>query len=125
MSEWVVDIDAALADELAESFRQGPILEIRDGKAMRMLTEETVARIQGLKIEIFANEHPPPHFRVKYQGSTANFTISDCTRINGSGQILRFEKNVKHWWSTNKTKLIETWNRLRPSDCPVGEYQSD
>lgn len=125
MSEWVVDIDAALADELAESIRQGAIWEIRDGEAMRMLNEETVARIEGLKVEIFANEHPPPHFRVKYQGSTANFTIEDCTRMNGSGQILRFEKNVKHWWSTNKTKLIETWNRLRPSDCPVGKYKGD
>lgn len=125
MSEWVVDVDAALAEGLAESIRQGPVLEIKDGRAMRMLTEETVARIEGLKVEIFANEHPPPHFRVKYQGSTANFTIEDCTRMNGSGQILRFEKNVKHWWSTNKTKLIETWNRLRPSDCPVGEYKGD
>lgn len=125
MSEWVVDIDVALVEELAESIRQGPVLEIKDGEAMRMLTEETVARIEGLKVEIFANEHPPPHFRVKYQGSTANFTIEDCTRMNGSGQILRFEKNVKHWWSTNKTKLIETWNRLRPSDCPVGKYQGD
>lgn len=125
MSEWVVDIDTALAEELAESIRQGAIWEIRDGVAMRMLNEETVARIEGLKVEIFANEHPPPHFRVKYQGSTANFTIEDCTRMNGSGQILRFEKNVKHWWSTNKTKLIETWNRLRPSDCPVGVYKGD
>ncbi|MBU1288892.1 MAG: DUF4160 domain-containing protein [Alphaproteobacteria bacterium] len=125
MSEWVVDVDAGLAEELAESIRQGPVLEIKDGRAIRMLTEETVARIEGLKVEIFANEHPPPHFRVNYQGSTANFTIEDCTRMNGSGQILRFEKNVKYWWSTNKTKLIETWNRLRPSDCPVGEYKGD
>jgi hypothetical protein len=125
MSEWVVDIDDALADELSESMRQGPVLEIKDGKPMRMLTEETVARTEGLKVEIFANEHPPPHFRVKYQGSTANFKIAKCECINGSGQIMRFEKNVRHWWGNNKTILIETWNRLRPSDCPVGEYKGD
>tara|TARA_R110000850_G_scaffold248819_1_gene373721 strand:+ start:1935 stop:3194 length:1260 start_codon:yes stop_codon:yes gene_type:complete len=123
MTEWVVDVDDTLAEALAECIRQGPIREIKDGKAMRMLTEETVARIEGLKIEIFANEHPPPHFRVIYQGSTANFTIADCKRMNGSGQILRFEKNVVHWWSTNKKTLIETWNRLRPADCPVGKYK--
>lgn len=125
MIEWVVDIDDAVAAELVESIQQGPVLQIKDGKPIRMLTEETVARIEGLKIEIFANEHPPPHFRVKYQGSTANFTIAECRRMNGSGQILRFEKNVELWWSKNKKTLIETWNRLRPSDCPVGKYKGN
>jgi len=125
MTEWVVDIDDAVAAQLVESIRQGPVLQIKDGEPIRSLNEETVARIEGLKIEIFANEHPPPHFRVKYQGSTANFTIAECRRMNGSGQILRFEKNVELWWSINKKTLIETWNRLRPSDCPVGKYKGD
>jgi hypothetical protein len=125
MTEWVVDIDDAVAAQLVESIRQGPVLQIKDGEPIRSLNEEKVARIEGLKIEIFANEHPPPHFRVKYQGSTANFTIAECRRMNGSGQILRFEKNVELWWSINKKTLIETWNRLRPSDCPVGKYKGD
>ena len=123
MTEWAISLSDDLVKELADSFRQGPILEIRDGKGRRLLTEETVARIDGLKVEVFSNEHPPPHFRVKYQSSTANYQISDFTRLNGSGEVLKYEKNIRLWWNGNKEKLIEDWNRLRPSDCPVGEYK--
>lgn len=123
MTEWAVSVPGALLDELAESIRLGPIIEVKDGNAMRFLTEETVARINGLKLEIFSNEHPPPHFRVKYQSSTANFEIADCSRINGSGEVLKYEKNIRLWWQDHKQTLIETWDRLRPSDCPVGRYQ--
>jgi hypothetical protein len=124
MSEWSVDLEDKLLAELAESIRQGPVVEIRGDTGLRLLTEETVGRIKGLKIEVFSNEHPPPHFRVKYQGSTANFTIRECNRMNGSGEILRFEKNIHLWWQTNKQKLIDKWNSSRPTDCPVGEYRA-
>lgn len=123
MTEWKVDVGGELIAALAESIRQGRVIEIRDGKGLRMLTEETVERVDGLKIEVFSNEHPPPHFRVKFQSSTANYQISDCSRLNGSGEVLKYEKNIHLWWNENKTKLIEAWDRLRPSDCPVGRYQ--
>jgi len=124
MTEWCVDIDDGLVAALAESMRQGPVHQINGDTGLRLLTEDTVARINGLKIEVFSNEHPPPHFRVKYQSSTANFTIKDCERLNGSGDILRFEKNIRLWWKTNKQKLIDKWNSSRPAGCPVGEYRA-
>jgi hypothetical protein len=123
MTEYVVEAPAPAIEDLEESIRQGPILEIKDGTGSRFLTEETVDRIKGLKVEIFSDEHPPPHFRVKYQNSTANYQISDCVRLNGSGEILRYEKNIVLWWQTHKALLIETWNRRRPADCPVGEFR--
>lgn len=123
MSEWFIGVDDDLVAELAESMRQGPVFEISGDKGLRLLTEDTVARIDGVKIEIFSNEHPPPHFRVKYQGSTANFKISDCERMNGSGDILRYEKNIRLWWKNNKQTLIDKWNSSRPADCPVGMYR--
>ena len=125
MAEWTVQVETSLVDALARSIQEGPVYDIVEGQAQYLLTEETVARIQGLKVEIFASEHPPPHFRVKYQGSTANFKISDCSMLNGSGQITKFRKNVVLWWQENKQRLIDTWNQRRPSNCPVGEYRSD
>lgn len=122
MTEWCVRLSDSLTEQLAASFHQGPVVEIRGGVGLRLLAEKTVDRFNGVKAEVFSNEHPPPHFRVKYQSSTANYAIADCTRLNGKGEVLRYEKNIILWWKQNKQALIETWNRLRPSDCPVGEY---
>ena len=115
--EWVVNLPGELEAELAESFQKGPIYK----GGLRFLNEELVERIDGLIIEIFANEHPPPHFRVKYAGETANYTIKDCRKINGG--LSRWQRNIKEWHQQNKPLLIEIWNKSRPSDCPVGEYR--
>ncbi|MFA8443754.1 DUF4160 domain-containing protein [Yoonia sp.] len=125
MKEYVVEIDQSLQDELFQDFLLGPIVDIDESgnDDKRMLMEVYVAHVKAAKVEVFSREHPPPHFRVLYQGSSANYEISDCTRMNGSGQVLRFEKNIKKWWKKNKEKLIEIWNERRPSDCPVGEYR--
>ena len=117
MSEWVV-FAPTLAASLAADFRNGPILD-DDGR--RFLTEETVANLDGLKIQIFSNEHPPPHFRVEYAGETANFSIKDCSKLNGG--LTRWDRNIRRWHASHKSQLIEVWNRTRPSDCPVGEYR--
>jgi len=119
MSEWQIEIaDSLSVKSLEESFFQGPIL---DDAGRRLFTEAEIDRIRGLKIEIFANEHPPPHFRVSYQGKTANYRISDCTQING--ELREFRRNVKKWHAENKQLLIDSWNRFRPTNCPVGMYK--
>lgn len=110
-----------IAIQLRDSFRMGPIIE-HDGRELRLLEEEFVARLDGLKIEIFSKEHPPPHFRVIYNGESNNFSIKDCCPLNGIG-FGKFFKNFKKWHADNKQELINTWNRTRPSDCPVGQYQ--
>lgn len=117
--EWIADIPKELEMELEESFRQGPIA---NEKGQRVLMEWLVAFDGGLKIEVFSNEHPPPHFRVKYGGETANFTISDCAKLNGG--LNRWERNIKAWHKKNKDALIQAWNASRPSDCPVGNYRA-
>lgn len=115
--EWKVE-SAELASSLADFFRDGPII---DDAGRRYLTEETVEFLQGLKIQIFSNEHPPPHFRVAYAGETANFSIKDCSKLNGG--LSRWERTVRAWHAKNKQTLIEVWDRTRPSDCPVGKYK--
>ncbi len=85
--------------------------------------EHMVARFNGLKIEIFANEHPPPHFRVKTSDGTANFRIDNCEPLNGDKSVLRKHREIQKWHATNRDALIETWNNTRPSDCPVGELR--
>jgi len=75
-----------------------------------------------LKVEVFAKEHGPPHFRVKAGGKTANFTIEECEVLNGT-----FNKKqvvvVKEFWKKNQCKIIKCWDESRPGNCPVGKYK--
>lgn len=116
-NEWKVEANE-LAESLASDFQDGPIA---DEHGRRLFVEETVDRINGLRIQIFSDEHPPPHFRVCYAGETANFTIKDCAKLNGG--LNKWERNIRVWHKTHKGDLIQVWNRTRPSDCPVGEYR--
>jgi hypothetical protein len=118
--EYVVEVPDSLADELIADFILGPIVQEPD---IRLLEEQTINRFNGLKIQIFSKEHPPPHFRVAFQSSFANFAISDCSMLAGSGEIIKYRKNILQWWRKNKENLIRIWNETRPSDCPVGEYR--
>lgn len=116
--EWIVPVPSALVDQLRLSFRAGPIV---DDSGRRLVQEVRVDYFNGLKIEVFSNEHPPPHFRVSYGGESANYRISDCEPLTlGLG---RWRKNIKAWHDDNKPRLIEVWNGSRPSDCPVGLYR--
>ena len=117
--EWIITISQEIEKELVESFELGPIIR----GDLRQLDEQLVEYLNGLKIEIFANEHPPPHFRVNYAGETANYTIDDCHQLNGG--LSKWYKNIKKWHKKNKQNLIQTWNSTRPSNCPVGKYKVD
>lgn len=119
MTEWRVEIEPKLVSELAEDFLLGPIVT-DDGR--RFLTEQTVARVDGLKIEIFSNEHPPPHFRVSYQGETNNFDICTGEPLEGAALSVWF-RNIRKWHKENRHKLVARWNDSRPTDCTVGPVQ--
>jgi hypothetical protein len=94
-----------------------------DPAAQPLLVENSylrICRVKGLAIVVWADEHPPPHFHVKYQGMDASFSIVDGTRLPGGRGLEKYERTIRSWWEHNQTKLIEVWNTTRPSDCPVG-----
>lgn len=116
---WAITFtNEAEVKKLEDSFYLGPII---NDQGMRFFTEAEVARIGGLKIEIFALEHPPPHFRVSFQGDSANYRIADCVQLNGG--LSRFYRNVRAWHREHKHLLIAEWNSRRPTNCPVGRYE--
>lgn len=110
-------IDEVLIEQLRQSFHAGPMVD-DDGK--RFLIEEEVDRFDGLVISIFADEHPPPHFRVRHQRESASFSIVDGTRLPGNNGLDKFNRNIQKWWKENRQYLIEKWNATRPTNCSVG-----
>ena len=112
-----VSVSAKVENDLWESLYQGPIF---DDAGRRYLTEEQVARVDGKSLVIHADEHPPPHFHVKFAGENASFSLADGSRLAGSKGLEKYDRNIKQWWKTHRCALVDTWNRTRPVDCSVG-----
>ncbi|MBW3097144.1 DUF4160 domain-containing protein [Pseudohoeflea coraliihabitans] len=116
MSKREIEVPAELIEELEESFFQGPML---NESGIRNLNEEQVARIKKMSVKIWPDEHPPPHFHVRFAGEDASFGIADCMRLPGVKGLEKFEHNIKAWWKGNRCRLIDVWNSTRPADCQV------
>lgn len=93
-----------------------------DGDTILIETKQLVERLDGLCIEIYSGEHPPPHFHVKSPEVDASFAIDDCRVLNGKARSSAIKK-IKYWHRSSKDMLIEVWNSTRPTSCTVGEYR--
>jgi hypothetical protein len=115
MAEWICNLnDSELLSELHWKLQTFGIPRHLADRA------KLIERFHGLRIEVFSNEHPPPHFRVKCAEDSGNYRISDCEQLNGG--LRKYHAVIREWHSKHKSKLIAAWNSSRPSDCPVGEY---
>jgi hypothetical protein len=55
-----------------------------------------VEYLDGIKIEIYSNEHPPPHFHIKANEIDAVFSLIDCELLKGN--IGGREHKMIKWW---------------------------
>jgi len=112
-------------DEWAEwllSLRSGLCSVVdRDGELVLLETRQRVAVIDNrMRIEIYSDEHAPPHFHVKSDGINASFAIDDCSLLRGNvtqGEM----RTIRYWHQHAKPMLIDRWNSTRPGDCTIGE----
>ncbi|MFV1601737.1 MULTISPECIES: DUF4160 domain-containing protein [unclassified Phaeobacter] len=125
MSDNIVLFEDNCTEDLLSSLNLADLMDPRSRKSSASTgpyMDFIVARFRDIKIEIYAKEHPPPHFHVKTNAGNASFEISNCRLIEGDAVLARRQKEIRKWHETNKQKLIATWNETRPSDCPVGKY---
>jgi Domain of unknown function (DUF4160) len=113
--EWVEYLDALL---------HGPckIWEEDNGELVLIEIRALIATVSGLKLEIYPNEHPPPHFHVKSSTTSASFRVDNCERLHGDISHSDYKK-IKYWHQFSKPLLIEKWNSMRPTTCQVGAYR--
>lgn len=83
--------------------------------------KQLVAKVNNLRIEVFPDEHPPPHFHVVYPGVNASFALSNCSLLKG--HIGNRERGLVKWWyDRSRALVIKAWNESRPTDCQVGPF---
>lgn len=113
--EWAEYLESILHDQCA-------VMEI-DGELVLLEIKALVEKVDGLKIEIYPNEHTPPHFHVRSANVSVSFKIEDCSILEGNISSADYNK-IRYWHKHSKQKLIDKWNTLRPTNCIVGQYKS-
>jgi hypothetical protein len=72
----------------------------------------TIAYFYGIAIQMFYNDHQPPHFHARYGDAKAIVRISDGEII--SGELPRTAARlVRDWTLARRSELEENWRRAR------------
>lgn len=76
-----------------------------------------VAVVDGVRIEFYRNEHPPPHFHAVIAEYRAVFKIDNLEMTRGLLPRAK-ERAVRDWASTRKLALLRAWSELRKGGLP-------
>jgi hypothetical protein len=78
----------------------------------------TISFFYGIKIQIFWDEHPPPHFHAKAGDERVSIRIDDLTVLSGdmSPRLLAL---VLQWGKMHQVELLEAWNRCEKQEQPL------
>ncbi|WP_110749405.1 DUF4160 domain-containing protein [Phyllobacterium leguminum] len=71
----------------------------------------TIVEIGNVKIQVFPDDHNPPHFHVVTPDSEAVFRIADFQRLAGQVDRRALHKALA-WARLNRKVLEDEWNRL-------------
>ncbi len=81
--------------------------------------KELVEKIKNMKIEIYSNDHNPPHFHVKSKDNSINatFRLDNCAYIKGSIGT-KDRKRIEAFFEDKHTQLLmkEMWNKSKPDN---------
>jgi Domain of unknown function (DUF4160) len=77
----------------------------------------TISIFFGIMIEMFWNEHAPPHFHAKYGEHQATFDIKKLELMEGF--LPRRAKNlVLDWAELHQSELLSNWDLCRDNQHP-------
>jgi hypothetical protein len=74
-----------------------------------------ISRFFGIIIAMFYNDHPPPHFHVRYGQQKAIVSIQTLTVLEGklSPRLLGL---VIEWAALHQTELLKNWELARHNE---------
>jgi hypothetical protein len=81
----------------------------------------TVAIVDGIKIQFYWDEHPPPHFHVEYADDIAVIDIETLEILEGHLPRPQYRKLVT-WARARKPELLDAWSECQ-SDANPGKIE--
>jgi Domain of unknown function (DUF4160) len=77
----------------------------------------TVAIVNGVRIEFYFDEHPPPHFHARYAEFIAQIDIATLDIIKGSLPKPQYQ-DVRQWASSRQEELMQAWKACNAGRRP-------
>ncbi|MEH1882497.1 MULTISPECIES: DUF4160 domain-containing protein [unclassified Nostoc] len=71
-----------------------------------------ISRFFGIIITMYYNDHPPPHFHVRYNNQKAIVSIQTVEILEGE-LTPRLLKLVTEWATLHQAELMEDWELAR------------
>jgi len=68
----------------------------------------TISMFYGILIQMYWNDHAPPHFHVRYSGYKATVGIQSLTVLTGSLPRTA-ERLALEWAAEHQAELMENW----------------
>ena len=74
-----------------------------------------VSKVGNIKVEVYPNDHTPPHFHIRSPDLNAALRIDNCELI--VGKLTGQQNALIRRWHRNFQQMLQTaWNRTRPGD---------
>jgi hypothetical protein len=77
----------------------------------------TVAIVEGVKIQFYLREHPPPHFHAVFAEHRAQIEIASLTVLNGDLPPAKL-RTVISWAETRRDALKGAWDAVMAKRKP-------
>lgn len=77
----------------------------------------TISAFYGILIQMYFDDHAPPHFHARYAESEAQIDIQTLAVINGE-LPRRALALVLEWAQQHRAELIEDWNLCAHNQLP-------
>ena len=77
-----------------------------------------IARFFGIVIQMYADDHDPPHFHARYGSTTARVRLAPLAVLD-SDLPPRALRLVMEWAILRESALLDNWHRIRAGQLPV------
>lgn len=77
-----------------------------------------VSEFQGVVAYFYFEDHPPPHFHIRYGGGEVAVAILSGTAIDGA-LPRRLARIVREWTQDHRDELYANWDRVQRDLSPI------
>lgn len=75
----------------------------------------TISLFYGISIQMFYDDHPPPHIHARYNEFKARYNIADGELLSGA-LPKQAHRLVQEWITLNGRNLADNWARMEKGE---------